>query len=81
MNDIPQRLAKCFAAAFPQLAPEQIPQASTKTIAQWDSLALVVLTSLIEEEFKIQISPNDLDYFISYEQILAFLQKKTQGAA
>ncbi|MGD0381912.1 MAG: acyl carrier protein [Thermoguttaceae bacterium] len=75
MNDIPRRLAKCFAAAFPQLAPERIPQASTESIPQWDSLALVVLTSLVEEEFKIQISPNDLDYFVSYERILAYLQK------
>jgi acyl carrier protein len=76
MNDLPQRLARCFAAAFPNLDAAEIPQASAKTLQQWDSLALVVLASLIEEEFKIQIAPNDLDYFVSYAKILEYLQKK-----
>jgi acyl carrier protein len=76
MSDLSQRLTRCFAAAFPNLPPEKIQQASTQTIEQWDSMALVVLTSLIEEEFKIHIAPNDLEYFSSYEQILAYLQNK-----
>ena len=76
MNDLPQRLTRCFVAAFPQLSPEEIPRASAKSVAQWDSLAFVVLMSLIEEEFKIQISPHDLDHFTSYAGILEYLQKK-----
>jgi acyl carrier protein len=77
MNDLEHRLSKCFAAVFPHIAPESIPLASAKTIEKWDSLALVVLTSLVEEEFKVQISPDDLDNFDSFQHILEYLRKKT----
>lgn len=76
MNDLSQRLAGCFSSAFPQLSAEEIQQASTETLAQWDSMALVLLTSLVEEEFKVQIAPADLDYFTSYAGILVYLQNK-----
>jgi acyl carrier protein len=77
MNDLENRLSKCFAAVFPHVAAESIPRASAKTIEKWDSLALVVLTSLVEEEFKIQIAPDDLDHFDSYPRILEYLRSKT----
>ena len=76
MNDIASRLTKCFSAAFPKIPPQDIPQASTQTVSEWDSLALVVLVSLIEEEFKVQVAPSDLDSFASYAGVLEYLQKK-----
>ena len=76
MNDLSRRLEKCFAAASLEIVPEETSQASAKSVAQWDSMALVVFISLVEEEFNIQIPPEDLDRFVSYEKIVAYMQEK-----
>jgi acyl carrier protein len=74
VSDVPTRLAGCFAAVFPELGPEEIPRASAASVSNWDSLASITLLSVLEEEFQIQIAPEDLESLVSFELVLDYLR-------
>lgn len=76
MPDPRDRLIQCFAAAFPELHGERIPLASMETTAGWDSLAVVTLVALVEEEFGVDVAPTDLERFASFEEILTYLEPR-----
>jgi len=76
MNDLRGRLVDCFAVVFPDLGPEQIPRASTATVGAWDSMATVTLIGVLEEEFAVQITPDDLPRLASFERVLDYLRSK-----
>jgi acyl carrier protein len=76
MDDLRERLAACFATVFPDLAPEEIPQAAMASVGAWDSLATVTLLTLIEEEFALQVPPGELAELTSFELILDYLQRE-----
>jgi len=80
MTNIRERLEKCFAVALPDLPLSEIPRASTSSVPKWDSLAMVNILALIEEEFSIQIADDDLARFTSFESITEYLQSKNNGA-
>lgn len=75
MSDLESRLVTCFATAFPQLDRKEIPSVSMSSLASWDSLAGITLLALIEEEFGVNISPDDAVGLISFELILDYLRK------
>jgi acyl carrier protein len=79
MAGLDARLIYCFATAFPELSPQEIPSASMGSLASWDSLAGITLLSLIEEEFSISISPDDAAGLLSFELILDYLQRLPAG--
>jgi len=54
------RLIKCFASVFPSLGEEEIRAASDESSGTWDSLAGVTLAAVIQEEFSMEIGPEDL---------------------
>lgn len=74
MSDVQTRLAKCFTAVFPDLSPEEILRASPASVGNWDSLAALTLLSVIEEEFQIEVAPEDLEHLISFELVLDYIQ-------
>ena len=78
MNDTEKRLAACFSAVFPEMALDQIVQASAASMANWDSVATVTLLSVVEEEFGISITVDDPAMFDSFGNILAYLQQTVQ---
>jgi len=73
MDDDRARLAQCFAAVFPALAPGEISAATPASVPEWDSIANVTLLALVEEEFGIAIAPDDLERLTSFEAVLAHL--------
>jgi acyl carrier protein len=75
MVELESRLAICFATAFPELDPQEIPLVAMGSLASWDSLAGITLLSLIEEEFSLSISPDDVADLVSFELILDYLKK------
>ncbi len=81
MPDTRERLASCFAVAFPELSEAEIPLASHSSIANWDSLATVTLVSLVEEEFKISVPPEDFDYMVSFELALDCVTRRTRDGS
>ena len=76
MNEVQTRLARCFAAVFPELSPEEIVRASPASVGSWDSLASITLLSVLEEEFQIQIAPEDLEHLISFGLVLDYLRRE-----
>ena len=81
MTNINERLERCFAIALPHLPSNEIPHATQKSVPKWDSLAMVNLLALIEEEFAIQIADDDLARMTSFESIRDYLQSKKIGTA
>jgi acyl carrier protein len=78
-DDVRVRLARCFSAVFPDLSPEQISDAHTTTVVEWDSVATLNLIALLEEEFDVavwldQLQPEE-DASLSFPLILNYLQR------
>ena len=74
MTDTRSRLLACFATVFPDLPEAEIPRARMTSVARWDSLAMANLIAVIEEEFGIQIKPQDVEQLVSFPQILQYLE-------
>jgi acyl carrier protein len=66
LNSIEPRLLQCFRTVFPKLSEVQIRNASTDTIAEWDSLATAKLFSLVEEDFGVMLDIDQLDEMTSF---------------
>jgi acyl carrier protein len=77
MDDTHARLVKCFAIVFPDLSPTDIPNASVTSVAGWDSIAMVTLLAVIEEEFEVQIDPADFEAIVSFDSAQNYLRKNT----
>ncbi len=75
MDEMEKRLAACFSAVLPELAPEEISQASATSVESWDSVATVTLLAVVEEEFGISIDDEDPARFDSFKNILTYLQE------
>ena len=79
MADVRSRLIPCFSAVFPGLDEGQIPRATRQTVGSWDSLAGFSLLTVIEEEFGLQVPPEDVDRFTSFESIHDYLERRAEG--
>ncbi len=79
MADLEARLGNCFALAFPELTPPEIPTVSMGSLASWDSVAGITLLSLIEEEFNFSLPPDDVVGLVSFELILDYLRRTLGG--
>ena len=73
MADVQARLRQCFEAVFPDLTPEEVERASPDTVAAWDSLANVTLMTLVEDEFNVEISEEDLARLRSFSGLREYL--------
>jgi acyl carrier protein len=80
MSNIPERVSRCFANVFPDLREEEIPRASTTSLATWDSVAHVTLLSAIAEEFGQSFELEDFEELISYPLIVDHLENKARHA-
>jgi len=76
MDETAERLAKCFSAVFPALAPEAIPAASSASLESWDSVANITLVSLVEEEFGAEIDVDEIEDPVSFSALLEYLREQ-----
>ena len=76
MADIRDRLIECFQSVFPALSSDEAINASVGHTAKWDSLANLSLLVVIEEEFEIQIPPDDLDHLRSFAAVETYLKSR-----
>ncbi len=76
MDNIETRLTQCFLTVFPQVPRHEIPQAAAGTVEEWDSLNLVTLIAVVEEEFGITLDAADLQRLDSYSSILQVIQRE-----
>lgn len=80
MSDLEPRLQQCFITVFPDLALNEVTGAVLDATPQWDSLATVILVTVLEEEFAISIDPVDFSKLTSYRSIAEYLQWRTRIA-
>ena len=80
MNNVPERLTKCFTLVFPNLQPDQIPAASAENVSEWDSVAQISLLSLIGEEFDMDIDFEEFEGATSYASLADRLREISTGA-
>jgi acyl carrier protein len=77
MNNVTERVARCFSGVFPDLRREELARASTASLAGWDSIAQVTLLSSIAEEFDLEFELEDFDDLVSYALIVDYLERKS----
>jgi len=77
MNDTKEKVARCFSNVFPNIREEEIPRASTASLAAWDSVAHVTLLSSIAEEFGLDFELEDFEELVSYALIVDYLESKS----
>lgn len=73
MRDDRSRLLTCFAGVFPTLTLEEIAAARPDRVAAWDSVAHVTLLVVVEQEFGIQVAPEDIEHLTSFDALLEYL--------
>jgi len=76
MNDIRQRLIRCFTAIFPDLPVGSIPNVSVSSLPQWDSIKAVTLIHVVEDEFGVTIEVDDLPNLESFPLLETYLQEQ-----
>jgi acyl carrier protein len=74
MDDHHSRLARCFSAVFPELSADAIDGARPDTVTGWDSIANVTLLAVVEEEFGVEVPPEDIEDLTSFAALLAYLR-------
>ncbi len=62
-----RRLRDCFEANFPQAEGMAEAQLTTEALPGWDSVATLMLVSLVEEEFSISIGYDRLQELTSFQ--------------
>jgi acyl carrier protein len=77
MDEVRTRLDACFASVFPDLPPAELRDASPETVKAWDSLANATLVAVVEEEFGLEIPPDDLEGLASYASLGDYLERRT----
>jgi acyl carrier protein len=80
MNNIEERVIRCFSNVFPDLREEEIRRATTASLAVWDSLAQVTLLSSIAEEFGESFELEDFEELVSYPLIVDHLENRARNA-
>lgn len=80
MADVRTRLDACFASVFPDVPPAGLRDASPQTVEAWDSLANATLIAVVEEEFDLDIPPDDLESLDSYAALAGYLEAEADSS-
>jgi acyl carrier protein len=78
MNKTSQRVASCFLNVFPDLQTDELPRASTASLAAWDSVAHIFLLTAIAEEFELELATEDYEELISFQLIVDYVENRNQ---
>jgi acyl carrier protein len=74
MDNLEDRLVRCFLSVFPDLNEEQIRNANVDSVPGWHSLASVTLISVVQEEFGVQVGLTDLPNLVSFSAVQNYVQ-------
>jgi acyl carrier protein len=72
MTETRARLIRCIQAVFPGVSERDAVNAD----GSWDSVAMVTLAAVIEEEFGIQFEPEEIEKLKSFDNCLSLLTCK-----
>jgi acyl carrier protein len=74
MDNLDNRLVRCFSSVFPDLNEDQIRMASVDSVPTWHSLASVTLIAVLQEEFSLQVNLADLPNLISFSAVQNYVR-------
>jgi len=74
MDNLDNRLVRCFSSVFPDLNEDQIRNASVDSVAAWHSLASVTLIAVLQEEFGLQVNLADLPNLVSFSAVQNYVR-------
>lgn len=74
MDNVRDKLGRCFALAFPKLDSSQYATASAQNVNEWDSLAQLTLLTLIGEEVGRQLDFEEFEGATSFEALAHALE-------
>ena len=73
---------RTIASDVLQVSVQQLtPQSSPQEIDNWDSVHHLNLVLALEQEFGLQLDPEDIDRMTSIEQVVSVLEGKIAGDA
>jgi acyl carrier protein len=76
VSETQHRLIRCFRAVFPELNTDRDAlEANVSSVAAWDSLATVILAAAVEEEFGVQVEPEEIEKLTSFQSYLTWLAR------
>jgi acyl carrier protein len=75
MNDVDARLVRCFQVVFPGLPEAELLQATQDSVKTWDSVAMITLVNVVDEEFNIQLDLEQIDRLNSFEGLRNHLRE------
>jgi acyl carrier protein len=81
MNPVEEKLSYCFSLAFPKLDPSQRAAATTENTNGWDSVAQVMLLTLIAEEFGIDIDFEEFEGATSFAALASRITEITSAGS
>jgi acyl carrier protein len=79
MENLETRLMGCFKIIFPSLDEKQIRHATSSSVPAWDSMAMVTLINVVEEEFGAQIDMHDGQQLTSFQRFLDYMRRPRDG--
>jgi acyl carrier protein len=74
MDNLENRLMRCFSSVFPDLNEQQIRNASADSLPAWNSLAAVTLVALLQEEFGLQVNLAELPSLVSFSAVQNYVR-------
>ena len=74
MDNLEDRLVRCFSSVFPSLNEDEIRNASVDSVPGWHSLASVTLISVVQEEFGVQVGLTDLPNLVSFSAVQNYVR-------
>jgi acyl carrier protein len=74
MDNVENRLVRCFSSVFPELSEWEIRHASVESMPEWNSLAAVTLVAVLQEEFGIQVNLADLPSLASFAAVQDYVR-------
>lgn len=78
MDEIQSRLTNCFSVVFPGVSTDEIRQSTQSTIPKWDSVAVITLANVIEEEFGFSMDFDRLPELDSFQRMLTYVHEELQ---
>jgi acyl carrier protein len=75
-NQLKDRLVEGFAGIFPRLSRDEILSASPESVPEWDSLANIILLTLLQQEFHLDIDLTHLESLRSFEDVLTYVEQR-----
>ncbi len=75
------RVQRTVAEIFSQPIEAIAPESSPDTIEGWDSVGHLNLVLALEQEFRVQFSPDDIERMLGVQQIVEVLERQGIGSA